>query len=156
MPQQNSITAHFTPADQVAWAAAMQTLRNIVQPRLRNLSKEENKRLGKFGRKKKLLIDKVNDYRDTQPHLSSGDVDWAEFKLDCFDSKFLETGIADLLGLIDGMSETKRLHDFDNYMNARLDYNYAKYKERTEKGLGYDSKVKELKQFFPRSKAKIK
>ena len=50
-------------------------------------------------------------------------------------------------------TETRRLHDYDNYQNSLLDYKYSKYKMETQPGLGYDAKVEELKQFFPNTNA---
>lgn len=47
------------------------------------------------------------------------------------------------------MTETKRLHDYDNYQNSLVDYNYTKYKSDTQPGKGFDSKAADLKQFFP-------
>jgi hypothetical protein len=149
MAEQNVIQDHFTAADQVAWDAAILVLRNIVEARLRNLSEEENQKYGTIDEKNKLLVEKVNDYRDTKPHLSCGDVDWVEFKADRFDRRFLETGALDLTALSKSMLETKRPHDYDNYQNALIDYAYSQFKERTQAGLGYDVKVAELKQFFP-------
>jgi hypothetical protein len=151
MANQNVIEEHFSPADQVAWDAAVLVLRNIVQSRLRELSEEENQRYGTIDEKNKLVVEKINDYRDTQPQLSSGDVDWVEFKADRFDRKFLETGAQTIMALANQMLETKRPHDYDNYQNALIDYRYSQYKATTEPGMGYGSKVQEISQFFPNS-----
>jgi protein tyrosine/serine phosphatase len=151
MPQQDVIQDHFTALDQASWDAAIAALEAIVLARLHNLSAEENSKFGTINETNKLLVDKVQDYRNTQPALSSGDVDWVEFKADAFDRKFLETGAQRLMAMATGMMETKRMHDYDNYQNSLVDYSYTQYKNRTSPGLGYDTKEAELKQFFPNS-----
>jgi hypothetical protein len=145
---QDLIQDHFTAADQAAFDAAVATLESLLQPKLRNLSEDENNEIGFIDEKNKLVVEKVNDYRDSQPALSSGDVDWVEFKADRFDRKFLETGAQRLVALATAMTETKRVHDFDNYQNSLVDYHYTEYKMGTSPGLGYDTKYNELKQFF--------
>jgi len=151
MPQ-DVIQDHFTAADQSDWDAGLLVLRTIVQARLRNLSEEENEKYGTIDEKNKLLVDKIEDYRDTQPQLSSGDVDWVEFKKDKFDRKFLETGAMALMSLAKTMLETKRMHDYDNFQASLIDYDYSQYKDRTSPGMGFDAKVAELKQFFSAAK----
>ena len=91
------------------------------------------------------------DYRENQPALSTSDVDWSEFEEDMEDRSFLENGNLRLIGLAKTMLETKRLHDYDNYQNSLLDYKYSKYKDETQPGTGFDTKVEELSQFFPRT-----
>jgi len=145
---QDIIQDHFTAADQTAWDTGISALESIIQARLRNLDEDENNKYGSIDEKNKLFVDKVDDYRNSQPTLSSGDIDWTEFKADKFDRKFLETGAARLVALAKAMLETKRLHDFDNFQNALVDYHYTEYKNQTSPGLGYDTKYAELKQFF--------
>lgn len=149
MPQQDVIQDHFDTQDQADWDAAMLVLRTLVEARLRNLNAEENEKFGTIDEKNKLLIEKVNDYRNTQSQLSSPDVDWVEFAADRFDRKFLETGALELAALAKALTETRRMHDYDNYENSLIDYRYTKYKNTTSPGLGYDTKEEELKQFFP-------
>ncbi len=145
---QDLIQDHFTAADQLAFDTAVATLESLLQPKLRNLSEDENNEIGFIDEKNKLVVEKVNDYRDSQPALSSGDVDWVEFKADRFDRKFLETGAQRLFAIGSAMMETKRVHDYDNFQNSLVDYHYTEYKMGTSPGLGYDTKYNELKQFF--------
>jgi hypothetical protein len=148
------IQDHFNAADEAAFDAAVAAIAAVLQNKLRNLNEEENRSFGFIKEKAKLLVDKVADYRDTQPQLSSGDVDWVEFKADRFDRRFLETGVQKLINLVKPMLETKRLHDYDNYQSALLDKRYTAYKKKTSPGMGYDSKDAELSAFFKKSKKK--
>lgn len=148
MPNQDVISNHFTPAETTLIYSLVGQLEAVVQPKLRNLSEEENVKYGSISEQNKLFVNKDNDLHQTQSALQSPDVDWAEFDAD-FQSRYTyETVVMRLLALTSAMTETRRLHDYDNYQSALLDYDYSKYKARTEPGLGYDSKVAELGQFF--------
>lgn len=149
MPTQDIIQGHFTQADADQINTLINEIQTLLQPRLRNLDEEENNKYGTIKENNKLLVDKVNDYQHNQPELRSGDVNWVEFDADYFDRKFLEATALRFESLKIIMLETKRMHDFDNFQNSLLDYKYSQYKMETEPGMGYDTKVAELKQFFP-------
>lgn len=149
MPFQNLIELHFTGGEKTQFASLMDQLEELLQPKLRNLSPEENTSTGFINETNKLLVNKVFDYRNNQPALSSPDVDWNEFEDDFEDRSFLENGSLRLEALAKTFTETRRLHDYDNYQNSLLDYKYTQYKNETQPGSGYDAKEEELKQFFP-------
>lgn len=151
MAFQDIIQSHFTPADQTQFNSLMAQLDALLAGRVRNLSEEENKKYGRVKNHYNLLVNKARDYYLSQPNLSSPDVDWVEFEADYFDRGFLENAAKRLEGVAKILLETKRLHDFDNYQNTLVDYHYSEYKDKSQLGLGYDSKVAELKQFFPSS-----
>lgn len=148
MPFQDMINNHITEADATQVIALTEQLEALIQPYLRNLSAEENAQIGVISETNKLFVNKVNDYHNSQPALDSPDVDWTEFEADAISREFYELGAMRLSALVKAMTETRRLHDYDNYQNALIDYDYAKYKDRTSPGLGYDTKVEELGQFF--------
>jgi hypothetical protein len=149
MPTQDIIQKHFSAAEQAQITSLMVQIETILQPKLQNLDPDENQRYGSINEANKLLVNKVFDYQNNQPNLKSPDVDWVEFTADYTDRKFLEAVMIRLMSLSKSCEETKRMHDFDNYQNALLDYDYSKYKMGTMPGSGYDTKVDELKQFFP-------
>jgi len=151
MATQDVIQDHFLAADQTAFNTAMTTIETLVLDRLHNLDDAENETYGTINENNKLLVNKVRDYNNTQPALSSTDVDWAEFERDYFDRAFLENAALRLTALALAMTETRRMHDYDNFQNSLVDYAYTQYKNRTSPGLGYDAKEAELKQFFPGS-----
>ena len=148
MPFQDVINLHFTDAERTSFMALVKQIEELLQPKLRNLDEGENSTYGVINEQHKLFVAKVRDYQNNQPALSSPDVDWAEYLDDFHDRSFLENGALRINALSKAMTETKRLHDYDNYQNALIDYKYTQYKNETSPGLGYDSKAAELKQFF--------
>jgi len=151
MPFQDMSNVHFDTNEEAQFRSLMDQLFALIGPKLRNLSEEENNKVGTVDEDNKLFINKDRDYYLNQPALSSADVDWVEFQADYFDRGFLENGALRLEALAHSMTETKRLHDYDNYENARIDYKYSQYKNELQPGAGYDSKVAELGQFFKKT-----
>ncbi len=151
MPFQDMNNNHVHVDDQAQFGTDLGLLEALLQPYLRNLSEEENSKVGSIDEKGKLVVNKVKDYRDSQPALSSTDVDWVEYANDYSSRRFYELGALRLMALANAMLETKRLHDYDNYQNALIDYKYSQYKDGTSPGLGYDTKVAEIGQFFKKS-----
>ena len=148
MPFQDLNNNHVSVTDRDQFNNDLAHLEALLQPYLRNLSEEENNRVGAINETNKLFVNKVKDYNDSQPSLSSSDVDWNEFNADYESRRFYELGAMRLTALAKAMTETRRLHDYDNFQNGLIDYHYAQYKDRTEPGHGYDTKVEELGQFF--------
>ncbi|MBF4473015.1 hypothetical protein IRZ80_16610, partial [Flavobacterium sp. HJJ] len=71
----------------------MTALEASLIPRIKNLNAEERQKYGSINELNKLIVNKVKDYRTSQPNLSSPDVDWTEFQND-FDSRdFLQATI---------------------------------------------------------------
>lgn len=149
MPLNNLISLHLTAAEVTTIMNALNTIESTLLPKCRNLNPEERQSLGSIKENNKLLVNKVRDYRNTQPNLSSPDVDWVEYEADWQDRYQMETIVMRLATLDEMLSDTKILHDHDNYNHALLDYKYTKYKAETEAAGGYNTKYEELKQFFP-------
>ena len=147
MPFTNFDSRHFSAAEKTAVNTAVTSLETALTPKLANLSPEERLQYGSVNEQNKLIINKVKDYRDSQPSLSSPDIDWVEFMNDHDTRAFLQTTMQRLQSLIDGISNAKILHDWDNYQAALTDYDFAKYKVTTN-ATGYQTKVTELGQFF--------
>ena len=148
MPFQDMNNNHVSDPDKTQAGALVDQLEALLQPHLRNLSAEENTKLGTISENNKLFVNKTRDYNLSQPALSSPDVDWTEFEADFVSRQFLELLALRITALSKTLTETRRLHDYDNYQNALIDYSYAKYKDGTSPGLGFDTKVEELGQFF--------
>jgi hypothetical protein len=150
MPFENLNNNHYTAAEKTAVQTALSTIETTLSPRYRNLSAEERKKYGSVNEQNKLIVNKVRDYRDSAPALSSPDVDWVEFQAD-FDSRdFIQKTISRLEGMLTNLNNNKILHDYDNYSAALTDYGYSQYKAGT-KVAGYENKVSEIGQFFSRT-----
>lgn len=147
MPFTNFDSRHFSEAEKTALNTAVAAVETALAPKLANLSPDERQQYGSVNEQNKLIINKVKDFRDSQPGLSSPDVDWVEFTNDHDTRAFLQTTMQRLQSLIDGLANAKILHDWDNYQAALTDYDFAKYKVTTN-SIGYQTKVAELAQFF--------
>jgi hypothetical protein len=117
-----------------------------------DLSAEDRQKYGSINEQNKLLVNKVADYRDSQPQHSAPEVDWAEFVADYDSRRFWEQASMRLASVVQQIDSTKILHDFDNYRDALADYDYTKY--RAARNIpGAAEKETALKQFFPRTAA---
>jgi hypothetical protein len=150
MPFENLSNSHYLPTERTAVNTSLAALEAQLIPKIKNLNAEERQKYGSINETNKLIVNKAKDYRSSQPSLSSPDVDWAEFQSDFDSMDFLQSTILRLQNLIDGLSNNKILHDFDNYQAALTDYDYSKYKAAT-KVAGFENKVNEMGQFFNRT-----
>ncbi|MGL2966318.1 hypothetical protein [Flavobacterium sp. XGLA_31] len=147
MPFTNLDHRHFSVAEKTTINNAIDQLETALATKLANLTAEERQRYGSVNEQNKLVINKVKDFYDNQPTLSSPDINWTEFN-DDFDSRaYLQNTIQRMQALLTGMENAKILHDYDNYTAALTDYDYSKYKASTQAN-GYQPKVEELGQFF--------
>lgn len=152
MPFENLNSNHFSTTEKATVNTNLTALETVLNPKFKNLSPEERQKYGSINEQNKLIVNKVKDFRDNQPALSSPDVDWTEFMADYDTRVFLQATLTRVQELIDGMNNNKILHDFDNYQASLTDYDYSKYKMGT-KTAGYETKCNELAQFFNRTAA---
>jgi len=138
---------HFSAAEKAAANTALASLELAVAEKLANLSAAERQQYGSVNEQNKLIINKVKNFNDTQPALSSPDIDWVEFNSDYDSREYLQALVLRLQSLIDGLGNAKILHDYDNYQAALTDYDFTKYKASTN-AAGFQTKVAELSQFF--------
>ena len=147
MPFTNFDSRHFSDIEKAAVTTALASLELAFATKLANLTASERQQYGSVNEQNKLIINKVKSYQETQPALSSPDVDWTEFNSDFDTREFLQNSMQRLQSLLDGLSNAKILHDYDNYQASLTDYDFAKYKASTS-AVGHQTKVSELAQFF--------
>ena len=147
MPFTNLENRHFTAAEKTTINGLLTQLETALANKTANLTPDERKKYGSINEQNKLIVNKVKDFRDNQPALSSPDVDWTEFVADFDDRTFKQAFLTRIATLKDGIENSKILQDFDNYQAALTDYDYAKYKASAN-AQGYSQKVVELGQFF--------
>jgi hypothetical protein len=75
MPFTNLNSTHLTEVEQTAISEAINSLRALLQPIAVNLTPEERKRYGSINELNKGIVNKAKSFNDTQPALSSPDVD---------------------------------------------------------------------------------
>jgi hypothetical protein len=150
MPFEDLSANHYTAEDKMLVRDLLVKIENILEPRFGNLNDEERGKYGSINEKNKLIVNKVRDYLQNERELCSTDVDWDEFELDYQDRVFLKATMLTMQRIITGMDNTRILHDYDNYRASLRDYDYAQYKNNGSDAR-FETKVKELKQFFSRS-----
>lgn len=150
MPFENLNNNHYSAEEKASVFEIITTLEETLSAKFKNLSAEERKKYGSINEQNKLIVNKALDYRNSQPSLSSNDVDWDEFQNDYNSRAFINATISRLQNLIDGLNNNKILHDYDNYQAALTDYGYSQYKAST-KAAGFETKVNEMAQFFNRT-----
>ena len=146
----NIIKTQFTPAERTAIKDLVAQLEAAVAGKLSALTEEERSRYGSVNEQNKLLVNKVRDFHEDTPAMSSPDVNWDEFDSDYESRVFLDSVGSRLSSVAYQMQSTKILHDYDNYQDALDDYAYSQYKKGAGEP-GYTEKVAELKQFFART-----
>jgi hypothetical protein len=150
MPLENLNGLHYTAAEKTAVGTSLAAIETALVAKFKNLSPEERSRFGSVQEQNKLIINKVKDFRNNQPALSSPDIDWLEFQNDVDSRDFIQATIARLESIAQSLNNNKIMHDYDCYQAALTDYDYSKYKTGT-KVAGFETKVNELSQFFNRT-----
>lgn len=149
----NLNNTHLTAAQLTDAQDALTQLETALQVINVNLSAEDRQKYGSINEQNKLFVNKVYDFNESQPTLSSPDVDWEEFNRDFTSRTNLEAIIARLDSLSTKLKNAKILHDYDNYQAALTDYAYTNYKAGTASP-GFETKVNETKQFFSKTSNK--
>ena len=149
----NLNNTHLTVTQLTDAQDALTQLETALQIINVNLSAEDRQKYGSINEQNKLFVNKIYDFNDSQPALSSPDVDWEEFNRDFISRTNLEAIIARLDSLSTKLKNAKILHDYDNYQAALTDYAYTNYKAGTASP-GFETKVNETKQFFSKTSNK--
>lgn len=147
----NLNNTHLTDEQLEAVYTALTNLEAALAPAVTNLNSEERRKYGSVSEQNKLFINKVHDYSLNQPSLRTPDVDWDEFNRDMNSRLLIEGFNARLQNLINGLTNSKVLHDYDNYQAALDDYSFTNYKAGTSAS-GFEAKQTDLKQFFAKTK----
>ncbi|MBC7640997.1 MAG: hypothetical protein H7174_01450 [Flavobacterium sp.] len=150
MPFENLNSNHYTATEKTTVATALTALETALAPKYKNLTPDERKKYGSINEQNKLIVNKVLDYRNNTPAMSSPDVDWVEFQADYDSRDFIQKTMARLKNIFDSLDNNKILHDFDNYQASLTDYGFSQYKAGS-KAAGFENKVAEIGQFFNRT-----
>nr|WP_090000437.1 hypothetical protein [Chryseobacterium taichungense] len=143
----NLNSTHLSSTKITAAQDAIALLESALAEITINLSAADRKKYGSINEQNKLFVNKVHDYFQNQPNLSSPDVDWAEFERDYTSRNHMEGMISRLESIITRLNNAKTLHDFDNYQYALDDYSFTAYRAGTA-AVGFEDKFRDLKQFF--------
>ncbi len=149
MALSNLNNVHLSAEEKTQIQDLVSQLEEALASKIINLTAEDRQRYGSISEQNKLFVNKVYDYAKAQPNLKSPDVEWDEFFADIESRNFTETLMARLEKLTTGVRNAKILHDYDNFQASLDDYAYTSYKAGTS-ATGYETKLKDLKQFFQR------
>jgi len=147
MPFKDLIQTKLVDADFTAIEGSITTIETKLIGKTVSLSPEERKSYGSINEQNKLVVEKVNDYRQSSPQFNSPQIDWAEFQSDFAVRKRLELIINRLTSIAEQLSDTKILHDNDNYKDALGQYNYLGFLN-TQAVPGSTSVKEDIGQFF--------
>ncbi len=144
---------HLSEEQVTAVKQALQQLEEALVLLDINLTPEDRNKYGRVNEQNKLFINKVRDFAKDQPSLRSFEVDYDEFFRDYQSRAFLEMLITRLNSLATRATNSKILHDYDNYQDALHDYAYTSFRAGSN-SVGFEDKYKELKQFFTKNRKK--
>jgi len=156
MPLENIAKNHFFETEKQQLDDAIAIIFGVLTPKTYNLTPKERSQYGKVGDQKKLLINKTRDFLNSQPELSSPDIDWNEFEADYQTRNYLSGKLNEIASIHLMLLSNKVLHDRDNYIDVLRDYRYSCYKNKFGNQTGYSSKIDSLKVFFPKTGKKKK
>lgn len=151
----NLNNAHLSEAEVTAIKDALAVLETSLAKINVNLTSEDRQRYGSVNEQNKLFVNKVNDYHQNQPGLSTNQVDWEEFSKDYASRLNMENITSRLDILSTKIKNAKILHDYDNYQASLVDYGYTSFMSGTG-AEGFETKMNDLKQFFIKSAPKDK
>ncbi|MCD9189068.1 MAG: hypothetical protein LUM44_21805 [Pyrinomonadaceae bacterium] len=146
----NIIVSKMTATDWERFDDLLDQMEALLEGKLAVLDENGRVRYGSVNEQNKLLINKVWQFRQSKPAMSSPDVDWQAFEEDYNERERLETRGDRLSSIAYRFKSTKILHDYDNYQDALDDYAYSQYKKGSDAD-GFAEKTAELRQFFPKS-----
>lgn len=144
---------HLSATNVTAAKNALTQLETALATINATLTADDRQKYGSINEQNKLFVNKVYDYNQNQPALSTTQVTWAEFNNDYNSRLNMENFIVRLESLITKLKNAKILHDYDNFQAALVDYAYTNFMAGTG-APGYETKQNELKQFFTKTTGK--
>lgn len=150
MPLKDLIQTKILPTDITIIKTALAAIETAITNKTVNLTSQERQRYGSIKEQNKLLVNKINDYCLSHPQLNSPQVDWTEFQADLNIRVALNAIISKLATITEQLSDTKILHDNDNYQHALTQYKYISYLSN-ESVAGTSTIKADLAQFFKRT-----
>ncbi|MHA3046885.1 hypothetical protein JSO59_005900 [Riemerella anatipestifer] len=123
----NLISVEFSAQELKTIDDAIGAILGVIQPKAINLSPEERRQYGRIADKNKVLVDKCKLYMEQDPSTVPPTIDKAEFDKDYLARTQLEAPLKKLDRVIEMMTDTKTLLDYDNYTAAVSYYRYVKF-----------------------------
>lgn len=103
----NIIQTQLDAATRVAVEKAINDLEAALAGKTATLTEDERRRYGSINEQNKLIVNKARDYRQSQPNLSSPDVNWDEFEDDYQSRVFIKNSVNRLMAVVHDLGSTK-------------------------------------------------
>ncbi|AZZ59040.1 hypothetical protein J5295_08190 [Riemerella anatipestifer] len=123
----NLISVEFSAQELKTIDDAIGAILGVIQSKAVNLTPEERRQYGRIADKNKVLVDKCKLYMEQDPSTVPPTIDKAEFDKDYLARTQLEAPLKKLDRVIEMMTDTKTLLDYDNYTAAVSYYRYVKF-----------------------------
>ncbi|WKS95411.1 hypothetical protein [Riemerella columbina] len=143
----NLISVEFSAQELQTIDEAINTIFNVIRPKAINLSPDERRQYGRIADKNKVLVDKCKFYMEQEPSTVPPTIDKAEFDMDYSARTQLESPLKKLNRVIEMMTDTKTLLDYDNYTASISYYRYIKFLA-SQNEAGTTSIYKDLSSYY--------
>ncbi len=150
MAQLNLVLPSLTDAETTTIRSHFESIKAILQQKFINLTPDDRRIYGSINQQNKLLVNRVKDFNDNQPELSSPKVDWVRYVQHSTTPSNYEK-IVDLADEITELcNDPRTLVDYTLYGMARQDYRFTKFNAEDDGGEapGFEAKYNDLKEFF--------
>lgn len=149
--EQNVITDLLTEEEKKIIQKALNDIIGIVDSKLPDLKGSDRRYYGSINEQNKLLVNKAREVVKLNPQLAPAEVDWVEFEKDYLARHFYEDVLLLLTNITSRVESAKMMHDYDNYNDSLVLYNYIDFKRRSATP-GAESSYNALREFFSRSR----
>ncbi|AFC23977.1 hypothetical protein [Saprospira grandis] len=150
MSRKNVISIDLLASDLQQIMSAFETIEQLLQGKLTNISPEDRQRYGSVNEQAKLFVFKAHDFYRAKGQLLPSYFDAVEYEKDFEGRKAFEQMESRISELYEKVRDTRTLLDYDT-----LQYSYSLYrhlKNMSQEDIpGIDFWLEEMSQFFKRS-----
>ena len=118
----------------------------VIQVKINKPSIGEEKQFEGLPDKSKLLIKEVMRFRNEEPALSSGEIDWTAFYNNYADIAFIKSIIFSFQSIMKDLSGMQLLLALENYQIALKEFEYTESKKNND--VRMEAKYEVLKQYL--------
>lgn len=147
MALENLFSLKFTDAELVELDDAIGVIERVLRGKTTNLTPEQRQQYGSIAEQNKLFVNMAKNYMEQYIIFVPVFLDKAEFDRDFVARQQLDSRMQRLNSIVEQLSDTKILLDFDNYHNAITFYRNVKYLSG-ENMPGTTVIYEDMKQFF--------
>lgn len=127
MALENLFSLEFTPADLEKLDQGIAIIEDVLKGKTTNLTPDQRQQYGSIAEQNKLFVNMAKNYMEQYIMHVPVFLDKAEFDRDFAARQQLDSRMKRLSSIVEQLSDTKILLDFDNYHNAITFYRNIKY-----------------------------